>query len=297
MADKPVDYLTLILGWIGPQDAFRAAAVSHDWRASAAHAQWRRVVLVASRDPRPTSAQLAAMLHPQCTSRLEELRLRLVTAGSRLWVDNDGRLLSLKHASALRRLELTYGPFRGSQITEAVALAIAQAGNVRDVHLGADLSVRALIALLCSPELRTLKFHACAEQPPDALPPLAARKLRALRCEVKLAPLAWLALFTPPPSTTSLREFELAGKGRCDGDDAVEGVRAFFDGQPSWDSCLARLRLPDLVCPLPANNAQAEAMVEAAANALRGLPCTLTYNTRPPSVSISSRLDSSSPGS
>ena len=264
---QPDDKLTLVLGWLNPQVAYSAAAVCHSWRASLAHARWRRILIVASRDPRPTASQLTAMLHPRCTSELEHLELRLVTAGSHNWMDSESRLLELGRASALRRLELTQCHL--GQITEAVALSIASAGSLQEVVLGANLSARAFLALLCCPELRCLSFNACTDRAPETLPPHAARKLRKMRCEVKLDYLAWLKLFTPAPSAV-LCDFELAhlGKVRVDLPNGVMAVYAFLD-RLSNEVDLVRLRLPFLVCPLPANDAAAQTVVEAAQETLR----------------------------
>ena len=105
---KSDDMMTLVLGWLGPHDAHRSAAVCRTWNSSLAYAQWRSVVLQAPRDPRPSALQLTALLHPKNTGMMEELRLRMIVSGSYVWHDPENRLSALRHARHLRVLEISH---------------------------------------------------------------------------------------------------------------------------------------------------------------------------------------------
>ena len=247
------DVLTLLLGWLGPHEALRAAAASKAWQSALAHAQWRVITLVAKADPRPTSVQLTAILAPQCINdSLEVLRLRMVTAGSFVWHDPATRIPALQHCRRLRRLELTEVdiPLPESVIT---CIAAGCAASLEEVHINHDMSVHAMVALLCCPKMRRLHIRTVHGNPldsyPAGLPWDAARQLESFRCGVGEAPLGWLALFTPAPSS-SLRDLELLGsfRRRLSLQESLQPLVDFLGALVSIAEDVRRLRLPTLCC-------------------------------------------------
>lgn len=247
------DVLTLLLGWLGPHEALRAAAASKAWQSALAHAQWRVITLVAKADPRPTSVQLTAILAPQCINdSLEVLRLRMVTAGSFVWHDPATRIPALQHCRRLRRLELTEVDIA---LPESVITRIAAgcAASLEEVHINHDMSVHAMVALLCCPKMRRVHIRTVHGNPldsyPAGLPWAAARKLVSFRCGVGEAPLGWLALFTPAPSS-SLRDLELLGsfRRRLSLQESLQPLVDFLGALVSIAEDVRRLRLPTLCC-------------------------------------------------
>jgi len=271
------DVLTLLLGWLGPHEALRAAAVSKTWLAALAHAQWRVIELVAKADPRPTSLQLTAILAPQCITSLEVLRLRMVTAGSFVWHDPAMRIPALQHCRRLRTLELTEVniPLADSVITVIAAGCATSLEEVRIGHIGHGMSVGGMVALLQCPKLRRL--HICKvhgrplDSHPAGLPWDAARKLESFRCEVGEAPLEWLALFTQA-LPASLRDLELFGSFACGLlQEALQPLVDFLGSLVSIAVETRRLRLPRLECRLLPHLDRMQ-QAEEARTALRSYP-------------------------
>ena len=277
------DVLTLLLGWLGPHEALRAAAVSKAWQSALAHAQWRVITLVAKADPRPTSLQLTAILAPQCINdSLEVLRLRMVTAGSFVWHDPATRIPALQHCRRLRRLELTEVdiPLPESVIT---CIAAGCAASLEEVHINHDMSVHAMVALLCCPKMRRLHIRTVHGNPldsyPAGLPWDAARQLESFRCGVGEAHLDWLGLFTPPKSAR-LRDFELLGSFSCRLQETLQRPLVDFLGAlVSIAEEVRRLRLPTLRCSLLPHLDRKKQADEARA-ALRSYPfVTISTNS------------------
>jgi hypothetical protein len=271
------DVLTLLLGWLGPHEALRAAAVSKAWQSALAHAQWRVITLVAKADPRPTSLQLTAILAPQCINdSLQVLRLRMVTAGSFVWHDPAARIPALQHCRRLRRLELTEVdiPLPESVIT---CIAAGCAASLEEVHINHGMSVHAMVALLCCPKMRRLRIRTVHGNPLDAypagLPWDAARQLESFRCGVGEAPLDWLALFTPPKSA-SMRDFELLGSFSCRLQESLQPLVDFLGALVSIAEEVRRLRLPTLSCSLLPHSAHLDRnrQTDEARTALRSYP-------------------------
>merc|ERR1740117_2391701 len=141
----------------------------------------------------------------------------MVTAGSVVWRDPATRIPALQHCRRLRRLELTEVdiPLPESVIT---CIAAGCAASLEEVHINHDMSVHAMVALLCCPKMRRLHIRTVHGNPldsyPAGLPWDAARQLESFRCGVGEAPLDWLGLFTPPKSAR-LRDLELLGSFSC----------------------------------------------------------------------------------
>ena len=245
------DVLTLLLGWLGPHAAFRVAAVRKAWQLALVHAQWRVITLVAKMDPRPTSLQLSAIIAPQCTNdSLEVLRLRMVTAGSRVWHDPAARIPALQHCRRLRRLELTevHIPLPASVIT---CIAAACAATLEEFHIDNDMAMHAMVALLGCPKMRRLHLRTVHGNPlqsfPAGLPLDAARQLESFRCGMGEASLDWLAFFTQLESA-SLRNFQLLGSDSCVFDEGLQQLVDLLSALFSFADDLRCLRLPRLNC-------------------------------------------------
>ena len=276
------DVLTLLLGWLGPHEAHRAAAASKAWQSALAHAQWRVITLVAKADPRPTSVQLTAILAPQCINdSLEVLRLRMVTAGSFVWHDPAMRIPALQHCRRLRRLELTEVDIA---LPESVITCIAAgcAASLEEVHINHDMSVHAMVALLCCPKMRRVHIRTVHGNPldsyPAGLPWDAARQLESFRCGVGEAPLDWLGLFTPPKSAR-LRDFELLGSFSCRLQETLQPLVDFLGALVSIAEEVRRLRLPTLRCSL-LPHLDRKKQADEARTALRSYPfVTISTNS------------------